>query len=130
MIAIDTSAILAILLNEPDGALFLAAVMSQHDRRLGAANLLETRMVLHARNPANISDLDLFLKRMDIGVEPVTEYQSDLAFAAFCTFGKGTGHPAGLNFGDCLAYALARSHACPLLFKGNDFSRTDIISAI
>ena len=130
MIAIDTSAILAILLSEPDGALFLSAIMSEDDCRLSAANLLEMRMVLYARDPANISDLDQFLKRMDIEIEPVTEYQSDLAFAAFRSFGKGMGHPAGLNFGDCLAYALARSHACPLLFKGNDFSQTDIISAI
>ena len=129
MIAVDTSAILAILLNETEGPRFLATMLAADVCMLSAANLLETRMVLYERDPANISDLDLFLKQMDVQIEPLTEFQSDLAFAAFRNFGKGTGHPAGLNFGDCFAYALARSQACPLLFKGNDFSRTDITSA-
>lgn len=129
MIVVDTSAILAVLLNEAEGAAFLSAMIAD-ECYLSAANLLEARMVLHARDPANISDLDLFLKQMEVQIESVTELQSDLAFAAFRRFGKGTGHPAGLNFGDCFAYALARAQACPLLFKGNDFGHTDIMSAI
>ena len=130
MIAIDTSAVLAIALKEPEGPAFLAAILAGSDCLLSAANLLEARMVLYARNPANIADMNLLLKRLRVRVEPVTEAQSDLAFAAFRQFGKGMGHQAGLNFGDCFAYALAREWGCPLLFKGNDFIHTDITSAI
>ena len=130
MIVIDTSAILAILLKEPEGPLFLEALLANGERLLSAANLLETRMVLHARDPANIADLNLFLAKTGIQVEAVSEAQSNVAFDAFRRFGKGTGHPAGLNFGDCFAYALARECGCPLLFKGNDFGRTDIVSVI
>jgi ribonuclease VapC len=130
VIAIDTSAVLAIVLREVDSPIFLAALLSADTCIMGAANLLEARMVLHGRDPANLPDLDAFMKQVPIRIEPVTEIQSDLAFAAFRRFGKGTGHPAGLNFGDCFAYALARAQACPLLFKGNDFGHTDIVSAI
>ncbi len=130
MIAIDTSAILAILLRELEGQNILTAILAADECTLSAANLLETRMVLYARDPANISDLDLFLKQARIHCEVVTEAQSDLAFEAFRRFGKGTGHPAGLNFGDCFAYALAKDQGCALLFKGNDFARTDIKPAI
>jgi ribonuclease VapC len=126
VIVIDTSAILAVVLKEPEGPDFLAAMLTADDCLLSSANLLEARMVLHARDPANIPDLDAFLKRIGVQIEPVTESHSDLAFAAFCRFGKGTGHPAGLNFGDCFAYALARDQGCALLFKGNDFSRTNV----
>ena len=130
MIVIDTSAILAVVLKEPEGASCLAAMIASTDCLMSAANLLEARMVLHARDPANIPDFDLFLKQFRMRIEPVTEAQSDLAFAAFRKFGKGMGHPAGLNFGDCFAYALARTLGCPLLFKGNDFTLTDITPAI
>ncbi len=130
MIAIDTSAVLAIAMKEPEGPDFLEAILAEGDCLLSAANLLETRMVLYARDPANIPDANLLLKRLRIRVEPVTEAQSDLAFAAFRKYGKGMGHRAGLNFGDCFAYALARDLGCPLLFKGNDFTHTDITAAI
>ena len=130
MIVIDTSAVLAVVLKEAEGSAFLTAMLAGNDCLLGAANLLETRMVLHARDPANIPDMDLLLKRLRVRIEPVTESQSDLAFAAFRKFGKGMRHPAGLNFGDCFAYALAKDLGCPLLFKGNDFIHTDITPAI
>lgn len=130
MIVVDTSAILAILLKEGEGPILLGAMLAAEECLLSAANLLETRMVLYARDPANIPDLDLFLKRVPIQVEPVSEAQSDIAFDAFSRFGKGMKHPAGLNFGDCFAYALARERDCPLLFKGSDFIRTDIVPAV
>ena len=96
---------------------------------LSAANLLEARMVLFGRNRNFPDDLDDFLQQVRIQIEPVTEQQSDIAFEAFKRFGKGSGHKAGLNFGDCLAYALAKERGIPLLFKGDDFSHTDITAA-
>jgi ribonuclease VapC len=83
-------------------------------------------MVLYARDERNIQDLDLFLSRLRIQIEPVTASQSDIAFEAFRRYGMGTGHKAGLNFGDCFAYALAIERNAPLLFKGDDFLHTDV----
>jgi len=126
MIVIDTSAIIAIVLKEPEGLLFLDRIRTADICWFGAANLLEARMVLYARDERNIQDLDLFLSRLGIRVEPVTATQSDIAFGAFRRYGKGTGHRAGLNFGDCFAYALAIERNAPLLFKGDDFIHTDV----
>ncbi len=128
MIVVDTSAVVAIVLKEPDGPDFLAILLAT-DALMSAASLLEMRMVLHARDERNIADLDQLFFRMRVQVEPVTQRQSDIAFDAFRRFGKGSGHAAALNFGDCFAYALASERGLPLLFKGDDFRRTDITPA-
>jgi len=128
VIVVDTSAIIAIVLRESEGQNFLEQIQSKDMCWFGAANLLEARMVLYARDARNIHDLDLFLSRLRITIEPVTASQSDIAFEAFRRYGKGTGHKAGLNFGDCFAYALAIERNAPLLFKGDDFVHTDVKS--
>lgn len=127
-LAIDTSALVAILTKEPEGATFKTVMFNYSLLVMSAANLLEARMVLHGRHPALPGELDALVVEMRIQIEPVTASQSDIAFEAFQRFGKGTGHKAGLNFGDCFAYALAKDRGAPLLFKGNDFIHTDVKS--
>jgi len=125
---IDTSALVAIVTDEPERRQFDAAVAADTRRLLSAASLLEARIVLlHRSGPVAIRMLDSFLYHADIEVCPVTPDDSDLAFDAHRRFGKGV-HPAGLNFGDCLAYALAKSTGEPLLFKGGDFTATDLVA--
>ena len=126
---IDTSAILAILFEEPDAERFVRAVAAASSRRISAATLLETTIVLESRSgPAAAHELDAFLERAQIELEPVTREQAQTARQAWRRFGKGN-HSAGLNFGDCFAYALAISTREPLLFKGRDFELTDIPAA-
>jgi ribonuclease VapC len=123
---IDTSAILAILRMENDAAYFARALSAADVRLMSAANIVETGIIVGARfGPDAERDLDLFVARANIEIAPVTADQAMLARRAFREFGKGQ-HPAGLNFGDCFAYALAKASGEPLLFKGNDFSQTDI----
>ena len=94
---------------------------------MSSANYLEAAIVVDAnRNPLLSRRLDDLLLQTEIVVEPVTREQADIARAAYRDFGKGSGHPAALNFGDCFAYALAKSMREPLLFKGDDFSHTDV----
>jgi ribonuclease VapC len=83
-----------------------------------------------SRDPVLSNFLDQFLEAAHIEVEPVTATQAKIARAAYCEYGQGSGHPAQLNFGDCFAYAIARDFREPLLYKGNDFSHTDIESAL
>lgn len=100
---------------------------------MSAATLLEASIVLNGTRFAMRDGdewLDALIAREDIRIEPVTEIQARVARAAFREYGKGMGHPAGLNFGDCFAYALAKSLDIPLLYKGDDFSKTDIVSAL
>ena len=125
---VDTSAVIAILKEEQDAARFLRAVaISTEPKRMSAANYLEAGIVVDAnRNPLLSRRLDDLIVQTEIAVEPVTPQQAEIARAAYRDFGKGSGHPAGLNFGDCFAYALAKSTREPLLFKGDDFSRTDV----
>lgn len=130
MIVVDTSAIVAVLQDEPEGARFLACLNGADQVIVSAANLLETRMVLYPRNPALLDKLMTLLFTLNARVEPVTATQSDIAFDAFRRYGKGNGHRAGLNFGDCFAYALARERGAALLFKGDDFVHTDVVSAV
>ena len=126
---IDTSAILAILFEEPDADRFLSAIAADSSRRISAATLLETTIVLESRSgPAAAHELDAFLRRAQIELEPVTTEQAQTARQAWRRFGKGN-HPAGLNFGDCFAYALAIATQEPLLFKGRDFALTDVPTA-
>ena len=126
---IDTSAILSILLREPDAERFARAITAASSRRISAATLLETTIVLESRSgPAAAHELDAFLRRAQIELEPVTPEQAQTARQAWRRFGKGN-HPAGLNFGDCFAYALAEATREPLLFKSGDFELTDIPAA-
>lgn len=128
---IDTSALIAILRAEPDAAVFAHAIEAASVRRMSAANLLEAAIVIDSsRDPVASRRFDELVQTARIRVEPVTEDQARIARAAYRDFGKGSGHPAGLNFGDCLAYALARDLDEPLLFKDKDFIHTDIAPAV
>jgi ribonuclease VapC len=123
---IDTSAIIAVLLNEAGAAHIAQAIESSSQRLLSAANLLEASIVIESRKgEAGGRELDLLLYRAAIEIVAVDQDQAETARIAWRRFGKGR-HPAGLNYGDCFAYALARTRQLPLLFQGDDFSRTDI----
>lgn len=127
---VDSSAIIAILVNEPDAPVYAAAIADARSCRISAANYVETAVVIETLNPlAGARQFDTFMRRAGITVEPVTEEQALLARQAYADYGKGR-HPAGLNFGDCFAYALAKAQREPLLFKGEDFSKTDIVAAL
>lgn len=127
----DTSAILAILKDEGDAARYARAIATADACRLSAGSYLECGIVLDSqRDPIISRALDEFLDAAGFVIEPITEHQARLARAAYADFGKGSGHPAGLNFGDCLSYALATDLREPLLWKGDDFTHTGIRSAI
>ena len=131
MIVLDTSALIAILTDEPERRAFNEVIERAAIRMMSAATLLEAKMVLFARHGgAGVNALDAFVMRGDIRIEPVTAAQAELAFDAFRRFGRGTGHAAHLNYGDCFSYALARENAAALLFKGGDFVHTDIDTAL
>lgn len=124
---VDSSALVAILREEPDAPTLLRKIVSSSINRISAASYLEAGIVMdRERNPVVSRRLDEFLKEASIQVEPVTEAQAKLARNAYRDFGKGSGHRAQLNFGDCLAYALAVDTGEPLLFKGDDFNHTGI----
>ena len=123
---IDSSAIIAILTNEPERKAFNTAIESADYRAMSAASFVETSIVLEARyGYEGIRDLDLFIAKAEIEVVPVDLNQAHIARNAFHEYGKGR-HPAKLNYGDCFSYALAKAAQQPLLFKGNDFSETDL----
>jgi ribonuclease VapC len=123
---VDTSAILAILFNEADAQAYAQAIAEADACRLSAATFVEAAIVIEAQTKSGGSQqLDAFMRRAGMIVEPVTEEQAYIARQAFTDFGKGR-HPAGLNFGDCFSYALSKATGEPLLFKGADFSKTDI----
>ncbi|MGW6276665.1 type II toxin-antitoxin system VapC family toxin [Kribbella sp. NPDC055071] len=128
---IDTSAVIAILRAEPDAAEFAEAIEAATSRRISAANFLAAAVVVDsARDPVVSRRFDEFCAVAELQIEPVTEAQARTARDAYRDFGKGSGHPAALNFGDCFAYALARDSGEPLLFKGKDFIHTDLTSAL
>ena len=128
---IDTSAVIAILRAEPDAADFAEAIEAATSRRMSAANFLEAAVVIDsAREPVVSRRFDELCAAAEIQIEPVTEVQARTAREAYRDFGKDSGHPAALNFGDCFAYALAKDVSEPLLFKGNDFIHTDLASAL
>lgn len=128
---IDTSALVAILRAEPDAATFAAAIADADVRRISAASYVEVGAVIDgSRDPIASRRVDDLLGAARVVIEPVTIEQAATARAAYRDFGKGSGHPAGLNFGDCFAYALAKERGEPLLFKGQDFAHTDIEAAI
>jgi ribonuclease VapC len=123
---IDTSALLALLLEEPEAEGFRTAVEDDPTRLVSAATFLETALVIEIRKgePGG-RELDLLIQKADIEIVPVDADHVSEARKAYRRFGKGR-HAAGLNFGDVFAYALARASGEPLLFKGDDFARTDI----
>jgi ribonuclease VapC len=127
---VDSSAILAILMQEDDSEEYLTAIDGSESSKISAATFVETAIVADSQGGAfGGRDLDLFLREADIRVIPVTEEQAHIARQAYADFGKGK-HKAGLNFGDCFAYALARVTGEPLLYKGRDFRHTDVKSAL
>lgn len=128
---IDTSALIAILRAEGDASDMAHAIERARDRRISAANYLEAAVVIDGRRePVASRRFDELVAAADLSVEPVTREQAQIAREAYRDFGKGSGHQAGLNFGDCFAYALAKATGEPLLYKGNDFTHTDIIPAL
>ncbi len=123
---IDTSAVLAIFLAEPDAPSFELAIDSDSNRLISAASVLETAIVLGSRyGDAGEREFDLFLYKAKVQTVAVTEDQAEVGRLAYRTYGKGR-HPAGLNFGDCFSYSLSKTSGEPLLCKGDDFARTDV----
>jgi ribonuclease VapC len=129
-VIVDTSAMLAILLVEADAELYATALRNAEFCRLSAATFVELSMVAEAGSgDSGIRMCDELLRGNEIIIEPFTELQARAARMAFSNYGKGR-HPAGLNLGDCFSYALAKVSGEPLLFKGNDFRKTDVTPAI
>ena len=128
---LDTSALIAILRDEPEAAACARAIEAASHRRISAANFVEAAIVIDgSRDPVASRRFDDFVEEADLIIEPVSEAQARIAREAYRDFGRGSGHPARLNFGDCFAYALARAKGEPLLFKGGDFTDTDIAPAL
>ena len=128
---VDTSVLVAIIRNEVEAQRFAMALEKASKSCMSAPNCLETAVVIDGSRNATLSRrLDDVMKDASITIEPVTERQARIAREAYRDYGKGSGHPARLNFGDCCAYALARDLAEPLLFKGTHFSHTDVKSAL
>ena len=127
---VDSSALVAILLAEPEAKVFAEILEAEDDVRMSAGNYLETAIVIDSRNDPILSrEFETLLRRAEIEILPVTFEHAQLARQAYRDFGKGQ-HPAGLTFGDCFAYAAAKALDEPLLFKGLDFSQTDVRAAL
>lgn len=125
---LDTSALIAILFGEPEADAFLDRISQDTKRLLSAGTALELMIVIESRKgEIGGRDLDLFLHRANIDIVPFDSEQAELARAAWRHYGKGNHHPAQLNFGDCFAYALSKASGEPLLFKGNDYTQTDVL---
>jgi ribonuclease VapC len=124
---VDTSALIAILRDEPEARAFAMAIADADHPRISAANYLEAAIVIDgSRDPIASRRFDDLLREAAIGIEPVTAEQAKVAREAYRDFGRGSGHAARLNFGDCFAYALAKTAGEPLLFKGDDFLHAGI----
>jgi ribonuclease VapC len=127
---VDTSALVAILRQEPEHSAFEKILDEAEGLRISAANYLELSIVIDSRrDPALSRGIDDLLDRFSIEIEPVTVEQARIARQAYRDYGRGSGHAANLNFGDCFSYALARAKREPILYKGDDFGRTDLRSA-
>lgn len=127
---IDSTAIIALLLGEPE-TVVVAAIAAASSRVVSAPTYVETAIMILARSGRQAMEkLDRLLLDLEIEVVPFAPDHTALAITAYRRFGKGTGHAAGLNFGDCFSYALAKLRDEPLLFKGNDFSLTDLRAAV
>ncbi len=128
---VDSSAIIAILKRESDWREISRALDSAEISRVSAANYFESAIVADSwKNPILSAQLDELIERFNIVIEPVTEEQVKIARQAYRDYGRNSGHPANLNFGDCFSYALARAKREPILFKGEDFIHTDLRSAV
>ncbi len=128
---VDTSAIVAILRDEPEADALSEAIESARSLRVSAATYVEAAAVIDgSRSPIASRRFDDFFSEAPFVIEPVTEEQARIAREAYRDFGKGSGHPAQLNLGDCFSYALAKMMREPILFKGQDFDWTDLTSAL
>ena len=127
---VDTSALVAILRYEPE-RLSLARLLDQAENlRMSAASYLELSILIDSRKDVALSrEIEELIERFEIVIEPVTAEQARIARQAYRDYGRGSGHPANLSFGDCFSYALARAKREPILFKGDDFLHTDLRSA-
>jgi ribonuclease VapC len=124
---VDSSAVITILRAEESARACTEAMVSAAVRRISAANYLEAAIVIDgSRDPVASRRFDEFVRDAQLAIEPITETHARIARDAYRDFGRGSGHPARLNFGDCLAYALAKDKGEPLLFVGDDFGRTDV----
>jgi ribonuclease VapC len=131
VIVVDTSALLAILEGEPDAAKYAEALADADAPLISAATLIEAGIVLLNRHgPKSARKLHALIQEAGIEVEAVTPRHAQIAIDAFAIYGKGRQHKAALNYGDCFVYALAKTTGLPLLFKGNDFSHTDLSSVL
>ena len=128
---VDTSALFAIMAHEPERAEFMAAIHAAPSVQVSAATYVELGVVIDARrDPLDSRALDDLLRNLHVEVAPCTGEQATVVRAAYRDFGRGSGHPARLNFGDCFAYALSKVSGEPLLFKGDDFGHTDVTPAV
>ena len=128
---VDTSAVIAILKNEPEADGFSLAMEAARVVRISTASYLESNIVVGKyKDPILTARLEEILENPGMQIEPVTAAQAKIAWEAYRNFGKGSGHPASLNFGDCFSYALAREKREPILFKGDDFVHTDLRAAV
>jgi ribonuclease VapC len=131
MIAVDSSAIVAIVLNEPERPAFRRALQEAGQALISTVSVVAVKMVVHGRRgPRAVVFVDDLFRLPIFELVPPSPAETDIAYAAFLVFGKGSGHKARLNFGDVFSYALAKSRGLPLLFKGNDFNETDIPPAL
>ncbi|MBM3550741.1 MAG: type II toxin-antitoxin system VapC family toxin [Alphaproteobacteria bacterium] len=128
---VDASALIAILRAEPEALAFAKAIATAETPRISAASYVEAAVVIDSAGDAVASSrLDELLEEAGVVIEPVTVEQARLARAAYRDFGKCRGHRARLNFGDCFSYALAKAYRAPLLYKGDDFTHTDVRRAL
>jgi ribonuclease VapC len=126
---VDTSALIAIILGEVDAARFELAIAGARDPVISAVAMVEFGMIALSRRGFSAAEVERRLGDWGLSVLPVTAATARLALAAFARYGRGR-HEADLNFGDCFVYALAKERGEPLLFKGDDFARTDLVSAL
>jgi len=127
---VDSSALIAILRAEPEANAFAKAITAARDRRVSAVNLVEAAVVIDgSRDPIASRRFDELVLEAKLQIEPVTEAHARIAREAYRDFGKGSGHRASLNFGDCFTYALAKAKQEPILCKGEDFKYTDLTLA-
>lgn len=131
MIVADTSALVAVVFGEPEREPFLRCMAQAEKVLIATVSVAETRMVVQGRRgQRGVVLFDDLLRLPMFEIAPVGAAEMDAAYAAFIAYGKGSGHPAGLNFGDVFSYALAKVRGLPLLFKGDDFASTDIRRAL
>ena len=131
MIVVDISALVAIVFGEPEREVFVRAIQQADRALISTVSVVEARMVVHGRRgQRGVVLLDDILRLPAFELVAPSRAEADAAYAAFVAFGRGSGHPASLNFGDVFSYALAKVRALPLLYKGADFAQTDVLSAL